>query len=230
MTDKAPKYEIGNQTEFIMERPQTPHQIPLKRGVDKKTLVEDNELFKFEKDVEPILAVLCGKTLELARMEVLEEEELRVMKNQQQHFTDLNKTEAGDASRMEQLEARKLQEFERRKQLERERKKNKIAAHRKICSRSIAKGYISNLKSSAVGYLHDVGYFNDTFKVEVLEQNVMPWLYQHVEGFVEELNELGEFPDQFVGANVNEFLNIHRKTVKQEKDRKDGVKKGIEEA
>jgi hypothetical protein len=54
----------------------------LKRGVDAKTLVEDNELFRFEKDVEPILAVLCGKTLELARMEVLEEEELRVMRSQ----------------------------------------------------------------------------------------------------------------------------------------------------
>ncbi len=80
MTDKAPRYDIGNQTEFLIEKPQTPYQIPIKRGVDAKTLVEDNELFKFEKDVEPILAVLCGKTLEQARMEVLEEEELRVMR------------------------------------------------------------------------------------------------------------------------------------------------------
>lgn len=80
LTDKAPHYEIGNQTDFLIDRPQTPHSIPYKRGVDAKTLVEDNELFKFDKDVEPILAVLCGKTLELARMEVLEEEELRVMR------------------------------------------------------------------------------------------------------------------------------------------------------
>ena len=53
----------------------------MKRGVDKKTLVEDNELFRFDKEVEPILSVLCGKTLEFARMEVLEEEELRVMQS-----------------------------------------------------------------------------------------------------------------------------------------------------
>jgi len=50
------------------------------RGVTKKTLVEDNELFLFEDEVEPLLAVLCGKTLESARMEVLEEEELAEMK------------------------------------------------------------------------------------------------------------------------------------------------------
>ena len=64
----------------MIERDETPFAIPMKRGVDKKTLVADNELFRFDKEVEPILSVLCGKTLEFARMEVLEEEELRVMK------------------------------------------------------------------------------------------------------------------------------------------------------
>jgi hypothetical protein len=145
LTDKAPHYEIGNQTEFIIEREETPFQIPVKRGVDKKTLVQDNELFKFDREVEPILSVLCGKTLEFARMEVLEEEELRVMKSQQQHFTELNKTELSDAQRMEQMEQRKLQEFERKKALERERKKNKIAAHRKVCARTLAKQYMSTV-------------------------------------------------------------------------------------
>lgn len=79
-TDKAPRFDFTGQTEFAVERLHTPHEIPVKRGVDAKTLVEDNELFKFDKDVRPILAVLCGKTLEAARMEVLEEEELRVMR------------------------------------------------------------------------------------------------------------------------------------------------------
>jgi hypothetical protein len=46
---------------------------------------------------------------------------------------------------MEQMEQRKLQEFERKKALERERKKNKIAAHRKVCARTIAKSYMSNI-------------------------------------------------------------------------------------
>jgi hypothetical protein len=34
-------------------------------------------------------------------MEVLEEEELRVMTSQQHHFADLTKTELSDAQRME---------------------------------------------------------------------------------------------------------------------------------
>lgn len=37
-------------------------------------------LFDFDAEVEPMLNVLCSKTLEQARMEVLEEEEYRIMK------------------------------------------------------------------------------------------------------------------------------------------------------
>ena len=50
--------------------------MPRKTGIDRSTLVQDNELFLYDDEVEPILSVLCGKTLEAARMEVLEEEEL----------------------------------------------------------------------------------------------------------------------------------------------------------
>ena len=95
-----------------------------KKGVDKKTLVEDNELFIFEDDVEPILSVLCGKTLEQSRMEVLEEEELREMQAQQDHFNRINDAERGEIERMEAQEKKKLSEFEKLKSNKREVKKN----------------------------------------------------------------------------------------------------------
>jgi len=82
LTDKAPTYEIATNTEFIIEKERTAYNVEVTRGVNKKTLVEDNELFLFDDEVEPILSVLCGKTLEVARMEVLEEEELAEMKRQ----------------------------------------------------------------------------------------------------------------------------------------------------
>lgn len=43
---------------------------------------EDPDLFDFDMEIEPMLNVLVGKTLEQARMMVLEEEELRIMKSQ----------------------------------------------------------------------------------------------------------------------------------------------------
>ena len=89
------------------------------RGVTKKTLVEDNELFLFEDEVEPLLAVLCGKTLECARMEVLEEEELAEMKRKQAQLDNLNKLEHADVQRMEEEEAYRLKTHEAKKNLQR---------------------------------------------------------------------------------------------------------------
>ena len=89
--------------------------MPKKRGVDKKTLVEDNELFIFDDEVEPILSVLCGKTLELSRMEVLEEEELREMREQQEHYKRMTAAEIADIERMESTEAKRLADFEKQK-------------------------------------------------------------------------------------------------------------------
>ena len=80
LTDKAPMYEIACQTTFNIPTVVTPWGMPQLMGVSKKTLVEDNEIFLFDDEVEPLLSVLCGKTLECARMEVLEEEELSEMK------------------------------------------------------------------------------------------------------------------------------------------------------
>jgi len=49
---------------------------PMPKGSDKTTQVHDRvdpELYNFELEVEPILQVLVGKSLELARIEVIEE-------------------------------------------------------------------------------------------------------------------------------------------------------------
>jgi hypothetical protein len=93
LTDKPPTYEIGCQSDFYIERPSTPRSIPVKVGCDVRCQIEDNDLFDFNEEVEPILTVLCGKTLEASRMEVLEEEELKEMRAQQKHFKEVKDAE-----------------------------------------------------------------------------------------------------------------------------------------
>jgi hypothetical protein len=56
------------------------HKLPIHSGVDRTTQIWDGELFDFDYESVPILKVLIGKTMELSRMEVLEEEELKKMK------------------------------------------------------------------------------------------------------------------------------------------------------
>lgn len=85
ITDKPPVSEKKVATEFYLDRPPMPlfqPKMPLKENC-KATQVDDEGLlliFDFDKEVEPMLNVLCMRTLEQSQMEVLVEEELRIMK------------------------------------------------------------------------------------------------------------------------------------------------------
>ena len=97
----------------------------------------------------------------------------------------MRSAETLETKRMEEAEMRKLQEFQKRKLLEREKKKNKIAAHKKIVARAVAKRYLHGAKENTYNYLADTGFFTKRFQVEVLELNVLPWLTKKVEKFVQ---------------------------------------------
>lgn len=84
LTDKPPAREQGIATEFYLDRPPVPlfqPRMPSKDCCKSTQIYEgDAELFDFDEEVEPMLNVLCSKTLEQARMEVLEETELEIIR------------------------------------------------------------------------------------------------------------------------------------------------------
>lgn len=82
LQDKPPDYEKDTQTDFYIDRPVNRLFIPKKHGEDKSTQIQEGELFDFDREVKPILQTIVTKTLEQARMEVLEEEELKRMKDE----------------------------------------------------------------------------------------------------------------------------------------------------
>jgi len=89
---------------------------------------------------------------------------------------------------------------------------------------------MSSINKCAFTYLADVGYFVDPFQVNVLEQNVLPWLFSQVETFVADMGIQHDFSDILVGSNVDAQMLEHEKTVQGERDRKEAVRLGIEEA
>ncbi len=84
MTDKSDEQEVGVATEFYLDRPPLPlftPRMPAKENCKSTQIYEgDYELFDFDSEVEPMLNVLIEKTFEQARMEVLEEYELEIIK------------------------------------------------------------------------------------------------------------------------------------------------------
>ena len=74
---------------------QTPQFKPLEAGVDVATQIEDSELFDFKLEVEPVLSVLVGKTLEQAHIELCEEDEKLEEKRHRVYFVFVKLVKAG---------------------------------------------------------------------------------------------------------------------------------------
>lgn len=64
------------------------------------------QLFDFDVEVQPVLQVLVGKTIEQALLEVLEEEELADLRAQQQMFKEIRDAELVEVQRLEERERR----------------------------------------------------------------------------------------------------------------------------
>merc|ERR1719269_437472 len=175
LTDRPIEVDIDTQTDAFMDQLPAPIFIPMKTGIDAETQVEDGELFDFDAEVEPILEVLVGKTLEQSMMEVMEEEELANMREHQEHFEQIRNAELAETQRLEEAEKRRSQEKERRVQQEKERVAREAQVTEKVAARTFTKGFLSELQTSVVSNLQDAGFFYDPLEAEVRE-NFMPWL------------------------------------------------------
>jgi len=181
-------------------------------------------LFSYEDEVEPILSVLCGKTLEQARMEVLEEEELNTMREQQDQYKRMLAAEVNDIERMESTEAKRLADFEKNKSNMREKRKNKQLAHRKVVARTLSKNYMTGLRENVFRNLAAVGFYTNTFKIEVLDNDVVPWLHERAFQFVQDLEVQESLATVLAKDHLAEQEGVHKETVAAEAARKQQVK------
>lgn len=180
LTDKVPEVEEGTQTEAFMDRPPEPLFMPAKIGVDTGTQVDVDELFDFDLEVEPILEVLVGKTLEHAMMEVMEEEELSAIRAHQDKFEQQRNIELAEVQRLEAESKRLYDEKERRVKQERDARAREIQVCEKVAARAFAKDYLSDLNGAVFDKLMDSGTFFDPVEKEV-ETDFLPWLHDSVQ-------------------------------------------------
>jgi len=175
LTDTVPEADTTTQTDAFMDRPPTPLFIPVKVGVDVETQIEAGDLFDFDFEVEPILEVLVGKTLEQGLMEVMEEEELAAMRAHQEHFEQIRNAELVATQRMEAAEKRKMEEKERRVAQEKARVEREKVVREKVAAQTFARGYLSGLVGTVFDKLYEAGVFYDPVEKEV-KGEFMEWL------------------------------------------------------
>ena len=222
LTDTVPETEICTQTDAFLDRPPTPRFIPMKTGVDAETQIETGEIFDFDLEVEPILEILVGKTLEQGLMEVLEEEELETMRKHQEQFEQIRNAELIATQRMEAAEKRKEEEKLRRIEQEKERLEREGQVRQKVAASSYARGFLEGVVGEVFQDLHQAGYFYDPVEKEV-QDTFLPWLLAETSSQLSKLDVSYNSAKTLVAAAL-------KKKMEQQEQAENARKAAIEKA
>ncbi|XP_014486025.1 PREDICTED: radial spoke head protein 3 homolog isoform X2 [Dinoponera quadriceps] len=178
LAEKPDESEIATQTDYY-EKPVTPRYCPPKTGQDAYTQIEPGELFDYDIEVQPILEVLVGKTIEQALIEVLEEEEIAALKEQQRRFLELRDAEKAEEQRLAEQDRRLREEKDRRLKQQEKAMKTQQETEERVAAAVLLTGYIAELLPAVLEGLKISGFLLDDIKADV-EGGFMPWLMKEV--------------------------------------------------
>jgi len=207
------------QTDPLPPPPQPLLIWPKKTGIDVECQIEDGDLFNFDEEVQPLVHIIVSKTLEESRREVLEEEELKHIKEQQQKYKKLNELNNNRIKSIEEKERNIFAEHNRKKELKQNRIKLTKIFQQKLQSRMKAKQYISKLKSDCYNSLGQ----RKTFKNKddnYYFTNLLPDLHELVNEYTKnDYLIVNKMNDMFSKRKINNARKKHEESVINEKNR-----------
>ena len=223
-------FDMEVQTQDYIDLPQIPLFKPEKRGEDVGTQIQKGDLFDFDEEVEPIINVLTFKTLEEARMEVLEEEEIKEMKRQMHDFEKVRNRELEIVQKLECQTIRKEEEKLRRNEERKLRSQMAKIYQKKLISCVFAKNYLKNMRINCLRDLEENGVLRKREKNEY-HTKIVPAIKEGCEKLLEEENAVLYCLDNLLENNYNDTIrDKHKISLENEKRRKEEEKqKKIEE-
>jgi len=180
LTERTIAFDAETMTDFLLDRPPPPLFLPAKTGADVETQIEEGELFDFDREVEAVLDILVGKTLETSMMEILEEEEIAAMRRHQEEYERIRTQELLEVNRIEAQEQRRADECTRRKIQAKNREELEKHLSNKIAARSVALETLRTLKRTVMETLVDNGTIAAEKPTDI-ESVFLPWLLTQVQ-------------------------------------------------
>ncbi|OWZ16565.1 Flagellar radial spoke protein [Phytophthora megakarya] len=177
LTDRNPEVDVDTQTDALLDLHPPITFVPTPSGIDVATQIEAGDLFDFDLEVEPILEVLVGKTLELGMLELLEETELREIRQRQELFEQARNAELAEVQRLEAEAKRRFTEKQRRLDEETKRLAAQAELEEKVAARASAKQYLASLHAQVFDTLVETGHFFDPLAKDV-QQVFLPELLE----------------------------------------------------
>ncbi|CAD8104526.1 unnamed protein product [Paramecium sonneborni] len=223
LTDKPPRHQKESQTEFIIEKVVLRLFMKEKTGIDQETQVwDDGELFNFEYEAEPILQVLVKKTLDLSRMEVLQEEELREMKEKQEYYQKLKQMEMAEQDRLEEKELQIFNENLLLKNKYQNQTNRNIKIHEKLVSRALSKQYLQKCVRQTIQKLNENGYFRDPVETQLIVE-YLPWIFQDVNQELLQTDQINQEYQKMIEEIDHQMFELHSLTQASERNRRQSI-------
>jgi len=176
--------DVSLQTDPMLDYPSEPLFIPQPSGPSVATQIEAGDLFNFDLEVEPILETLIGKCLDIALMQVCEEEELKALRHHRQMYELKRNAELNECQRLQERERRLFEEKERRKRQAQQyaldlKKKQKADA-----AKLITKEKLQFLKQNVFEGLMKKGVFEDPLQ-NFISTNILQKIYEGVSSLLQ---------------------------------------------
>ena len=186
--------------------------VPQKIGKDVGTQILDDDLFDFDRDVQPLLTVVVGKTLEQSLLELEQEEEIENLREAKLMYS---KKKNDDSKRIRNLEDKEIQKKynndakkEHRKQLRERRKKTQ----KELISRVISKTYLRDLIKNSYKDLIYRGQFRD-YTSSIVKNKTNNIIMSGTEKLNKAFINMNNFIKDSLNNKYKTFENIHQKSV-----------------
>ncbi|CAD8109707.1 unnamed protein product [Paramecium sonneborni] len=180
LTD-LPDDESKIKPDYYIDRPPTPEYKPLPKGRDVETQIESYEpdLFDYILEVEPVLQVLVGKSVEQARMELIEELEREELRIQKAAFEKKRNAELMVTQRMEAAYVRRKEERERRVLQHKLYQDQMKLSQQKFIARTLSKNVVKGVNYRILKDLENLGLLRNDYLLE-LKVHSLPWLIERI--------------------------------------------------
>ena len=159
--------DFGIQSDEIDYEEKEKKFIPQKLGKDIGTQILDGELFNFDKDVQPLLTVVVGKTLEQSLLEIEQEDEIANLREAKLMYYKKKKEEDRRIKNLEDREIQKKYNSDAKKEHRKQLREKRKTIQKELISRVMSKAYLKDLLQNSYNDLIHRGQFKNYVSISV---------------------------------------------------------------
>ena len=159
--------DLGIQSDDIDYTEKEKIFIPQKLGKDIGTQILDGELFNFDRDVQPLLSVVVGKTLEQSLLEIEQEDEIASLREAKLMYFKKNNDEFKRIKNLEDREIQKKYNNDAKKDDRKKKREIRKTTQKELISRVMSKTYLRDLLKNSYSDLIHRGQFKNYISISV---------------------------------------------------------------